>query len=187
MYPSQGECSRHTKYAANNPQPEETQILFLRAADRGLFFSASHGIARHRTGESPYTRAANDQNGPRGVFVGTLTGEVRLFKAIVTYWRLTPEEAGLLLGFDHGNSDLVDKIFAGTKSLQSRDSKDRVTVLFRIRRNLSALLRDADAENRWLRTPDPALSGKSPIMMMLEGSIITLLEIDQYVATIAGR
>ncbi len=186
MYPSHQAHNGRTDYVARSQPADALQSLFSPSVtpistDR---FQRNGGPS---IGMSPYAFAANDHSAPAGTFVGSLTGEVTLFRAIANYWNLTSEQAGLLLGLDPGNGDLVDRLFRGTRTLQSRDSKDRVAVLFRIRRNLSALLRDSTSENHWLRSPDPALDGKTPLSLMLEGSILSLLDLEQYVATIAGR
>ncbi len=81
----------------------------------------------------------------------------------------------------------VEGLLSGRVTLRGRDVKDRIAYLFRIRKTLSALFRDENVENEWLREPHGALNGKSPMDIMLEGSMENLLLVKEYVEAAAGR
>ena len=67
-----------------------------------------------------------------------------------------------------------------------RDVRDRIAHLFRIRESLHSLFRDLEVENEWLREPHDVLEGKSPMSLMVGGSMEDLLLVKEYVDEIAG-
>jgi len=56
-----------------------------------------------------------------------------------------------------------------------------------IRKTLSALFRDEAVENEWLREPHTLLNERSPMDLILEGSMEHLLLVREYVDAAAGR
>lgn len=102
-------------------------------------------------------------------------------------WRLERRNAVGLLGFDHSDADHVSAILDGNEQLRGRDAQDRISHLFSIRKTLWSLFQDLDVENEWLREPHSLLDNKTPLSLMLEGSIEDLLLAREYVDTAAGR
>ena len=86
-----------------------------------------------------------------------LTGPVQFLKRLMEDWTLTQADAALLLGFDETDRTLVGRFLDGREALSGQDVRDRIAHLFEIRKTLSALLRDLDTENRWLREPQRGL------------------------------
>ena len=102
-------------------------------------------------------------------------------------WTLTEADAVLLLGFDETDGELVEPFLDGREALSGRDVRDRIAHLFEIRKTLSALFRDLDTENRWLREPQRLLDQRAPISLLLGGSMEDILLVRDYVDAAAGR
>ena len=100
-------------------------------------------------------------------------------------WAINESEVARLLGFE--NQADVSDLIAGAKQLDTRDAKDRVRHLLRIREALHGLFRNIDAEREWLHEARPELNGESPLALLLEGSMEGLLTVSQLVQWMVGR
>ena len=116
-----------------------------------------------------------------------LTGPVQFIVKLLDTWKLEPDKAAVLLGFEESGNDQVERILSGREPLSGRDAKDRIMHLFHVRRTLSALFQDREVENEWLREPRSLFHDKSPMDLLLEGSMENLLLLREYVETMAGR
>ena len=116
-----------------------------------------------------------------------LTGPVQFVLKLLKYWRLERHDAVGLLGFYPTDAGYVVGILEGSERLLGRDAEDRISYLFSIRKTLWSLFRDLDVENEWLREPHSMLEDKTPLSLMLEGSMEDLLLAREYVDTAAGR
>ena len=116
-----------------------------------------------------------------------LTGPVQFFKNLLDTWKLDSEAATVLLGMDPDDESFAGDLLTGRAALRGRDVKDRIAYLYRIRNILSALFRDENVENRWLREPHTMLDEQSPLDLMLDGSMENLLLVKEYVEAAAGR
>ena len=92
----------------------------------------------------------------------------------------------VILGYDPDDFEHVSAVLDGREQLRGRDVRDRIAHLFFIRRALWSLFRDLDVENDWLREQHHMLSEKSPLSVMLEGSMEALLLVRKYVDAAAG-
>jgi transcriptional regulator with XRE-family HTH domain len=113
------------------------------------------------------------------------TAPVQFVRKLQEIWRLDREELAKLLGLEE--ADDIGDLLRGTRTLETRDAKDRIRHLIRIREALHSLFLNFDAECDWLREPRPELQGQSPLAMMLEGSMENLLTVSQFVQWMAGR
>ena len=121
---------------------------------------------------------------------GRLTGPVWFVEKLLEAWRLDGSDAVPLLGLEPSEpSDLsyARDVLAGRAKLRGRDAKDRIAHLFRIRKTLSALFRDEDVENEWLREHHGMLDDRAPMALLLEGSMENLFLVKEYVEAAAGR
>ena len=116
-----------------------------------------------------------------------LTGPIVFVRILLHTWRLSQTDAIPLLGLEESDSSYADDLLSGRVALQGHDIKDRIAYLFRIRKTLSALFRDEEVENEWLREPHDALDGQNPMTLLLEGSMENLLLVKEYVEAAAGR
>ena len=116
-----------------------------------------------------------------------LTGPVQFIVKLLDTWKLEPDKAAVLLGFEESGKYHVERILSGREPLYGRDAKDRVVHLLHVRGTLSALFQDREVENEWLREPRSLLRDKSPMDLLLEGSMENLLLLREYVETMAGR
>ena len=134
------------------------------------------------------TDTANSAIGVRtSPYRARLTGPVQFLKKLLESWELESTYATVLLGLDRDDASQAADVLAGRAILKGRDAKDRITHLYQIRKTLSALFRDEDVENQWLREPHTMLNGSSPMDLMLEGSMENLLLVREYVEAAAGR
>ena len=117
----------------------------------------------------------------------TLTAPVKFIRKLMEIWALTESETARLLGFE-SKADVRDLI-SGAKQFSTRDVKDRVRELLRIRESLHGLFRDIDAEREWLREarPEPGFDSRSALAWLLEGSMANLLMVSQFVQRMVGR
>ncbi len=123
----------------------------------------------------------------RPSYRGRITGPVKFVNQLLATWHLEPESACILLGFGPSRLIYVNDVLQGYETLAGRDAKDRIAHLFQIRKLLSALFRDETVENEWLREPQNALKGKTPMDLLLEGSMENLLLVREYVELVTGR
>ena len=116
-----------------------------------------------------------------------LSGPIWFVEKLLKTWRLERSDAIPLLGLEPSDGSYATDVFAGRATLRGRDAKDRIAYLFRIRKTLSALFRDEDVENEWLRERHEMLDDKAPMDLLLDGSMENLLLVKEYVEAAAGR
>lgn len=116
-----------------------------------------------------------------------ISGPIQFVLKLLVNWRLSEDDAVLLLGFDAANKGFVRTVLAGTGDLHGRDVRDRIAHLFHIRATLSSLFRDLDVENDWLREPHTLLDEREPLKLLLGGSMEDLLLVKEYVDAAARR
>ena len=124
--------------------------------------------------------------GGSGETPGRLTGPVQFVRKLMDSWRLDSRDVVRILGCDPEDSEYVSAVLDGRRQLRGRDVRDRIAHLFCIRRTLWSLFRNLDVENDWLREQHPLLNGKSPMSLIVEGSIEDLLLAREYVDSAAG-
>ncbi len=131
-----------------------------------------------------------DSGVPRATFVlepRRVSGPIQFVLKLLDGWRLTKEDAVVLLGYGESDSDFVRAVLEGKATLRARDVRDRIAHLFQIRKTLSTLFRDLDVENEWLRDPQFLLEGQQPLELLLGGPMENLLLVKEYVDAAAGR
>ena len=106
---------------------------------------------------------------------------------LLKFWRLEVDDAVGLLGFDPADADHVATVLGGPERFRGQDVRDRISHLFRIRKTLWSLFRDLETENQWLREPHSMLDEKSPLSLLVSGSMEDLLLVREYVEAAAGR
>ena len=116
-----------------------------------------------------------------------VSGPVQFVLKLLENWHLSRDDAVLLLGFNQEDNGFVRALLTGSADLHGRDIRDRIAHLFQIRKTLSALFRDLDVENEWLREPHTLLDGQEPLKLLLGGSMEDLLLVKEYVDAAAGR
>ena len=116
-----------------------------------------------------------------------LTGPVQFVLKLMEHWRLDPGDAVGLLGFDRSDADYATSVLKGHERLRGNDVADRIACLYGIRKSLWSLFRDLETENAWLREPHRMLQDRSPMSLLLAGSMEDLLIVRDYVNTFAGR
>lgn len=115
-----------------------------------------------------------------------LPGPVQFVVKLLEFWRLEKSDAPQLLGFDQEDGYYVALVLEGVEQIRGRDVRERIAHLFRIRSLLSALFRDRETENSWLRERHSLLRDKVPMDLMLGGSMEDLLLVRDYVERAAG-
>jgi hypothetical protein len=138
-----------------------------------------------------YLRTMLDQKNPLGEqsspFVARLTGPVKFLKKLLESWSLSELEVTLMLGLEPSQVGTIRNILHGTLSLRGNDVKERINVLFDIRKTLDALLRDENVERGWLREGKDLLQGSAPMDLILRGSFEDLLLVRDFVFHVAGK
>lgn len=124
--------------------------------------------------------------GGLGELAGRLTGPIQFVRKLMECWRLDRKEMVRLLGYDPDDAEYGLAVLDGKLPLHGRDVRDRIAHLFCIRRTLWSLFRDLEVENEWLRERHRVLNEKSPLSLMLEGSMEDMLLAREYVEAAAG-
>ena len=143
--------------------------------------------------EIQFSKSLDQRIQPSVPFVGSpylggrLTGPIQFMRNLLETWKLKPDDAAPLLGFEQSGRIYVRDLLSGRAVLTGRDVKDRIAYLLHIRMTLSALFRNEDVENQWLREQHPMLDNQTPIYLLLDGGMENLLLIKEYVDTAAGR
>ena len=118
---------------------------------------------------------------------GRLKGPVQFILQLLEHWGLQRGDAYTLLGFEDADAARVEAVLNGIEEFRGRDVNDRITYLFYIRQTLHSLFRNLRVENEWLRESHDLLDGRSPLDLLLGGSMEDLLLLREYVDTAAGR
>lgn len=108
------------------------------------------------------------------------------FRTLLEHWGLTPNDGAVLIGYGRTGLARLWRVLVGLATFESRDEHDRVLELFTIRKILTSLFRNREYERDWLREPKAELGGRSPMDLLLEGSLFNLLRVRQFLETIAG-
>lgn len=150
-----------------------------------------HRETRLRSGSPLLPRdeltAARTGAGRRTRVRGRLSGPVKFVRILADHWKLREADLVPLLGFEAEDTPHVAAVLQGQEELRGRDARDRITHVFRIRETLDSLFRDLKVENDWLREPHELLEGRSPMSLLLGGSMEDLLLVRDYVDEVAGR
>lgn len=136
--------------------------------------------------ELPGIHTQNLHEAP-GEYSVRLAGPVQFVWRLLEFWRLEANDAVGLLGFDPEDSDYVSAVLCGLEHFRGRDVRDRISHLFWIRKTLHFLFQDLEVENEWLREPHSLLDDRSPLSLLLGGSMEDLLLTRGYVDAAAGR
>lgn len=110
---------------------------------------------------------------------------LQAIRALATAWRLTGDEAALLLGV---SASTWDRMRAGHWSgTLSQDQLTRVSALVGIHKGLHLLFAD-DMADRWPRLANagPLFEGGAPIRAMIEGGIPLMIEVRRLVDALRG-
>ena len=109
-----------------------------------------------------------------------LSAPVQFVMRLVELWNLDDGAVARLLGFEPQDSTAAANLLGGRTRL-TKDAKDRVANLVRIRSLLDNLYRDIGAENRWLNTPKHELNHRTPRAFLDDGTLESLLTLRYFV------
>ena len=115
-----------------------------------------------------------------------IPGPINFINRLLDLWELDQKDAVALLGFEEREQALAEAVLDGRRSLSGRDARDRIAALFRVRSLLSSLFRDINTERKWLNAARDDLGNRSPIELMREGSMESLLTVRQIVERISN-
>jgi hypothetical protein len=111
---------------------------------------------------------------------------IKFLQSLIRLWGLERDAAATLLGLEPRSIADALAVFEGRVAPTTRDQTARIGELFTIRKRLSSLFRNIEAENEWLRQPNPLLGNETPLELLLEGSFANLLRVRYLVDHIAG-
>lgn len=117
-----------------------------------------------------------------------IIGPIKFVNKLLKMWEISHEYAASLLGFDKQYGEYVDELLHGYEYLvEGSEAEDRIAYLFYIWSVLSELFRDRTVEIKWLRARKQELEGKTPMELILSGSITDLLLVKEFVDFVSGR
>ncbi|WP_374089715.1 antitoxin Xre-like helix-turn-helix domain-containing protein [Methylomicrobium lacus] len=106
---------------------------------------------------------------------------LRTFFNIAEAWKLSTDEAMVLLGMDSRSTFFKWKKQPELAKLNP-DKLERLSYIFGIYKALQILLPKAEAADQWIKRPNSAglFQGKSALDRMLKGRVIDLYVVRQY-------
>lgn len=117
-----------------------------------------------------------------------IIGPIKFVNKLLSMWEISHKDVASLLGFDKRYKEYVDKLLQGYEHLvEGSETEDRIAYLFYIWSVLSELFRDNAVEIKWLRAKERELEGKTPMELILSGSITDLLLVKEFVDFVSGR
>ena len=122
----------------------------------------------------------------RHSFSPRISGPVEFLGKLQSMWKLERPQLAIMLGLDPSNDNEIRDLLRGISEFKGRDLNDRFVYLFEIRMFLDGLLEDLQAENEWLREPHSMLEDRSPMDLLLEGSMRNLIVVSEYVQMACG-
>ena len=105
---------------------------------------------------------------------------LRAFFNLVGRWALNDQQGRILLGVPAARTYARWKAGQVEPSRISRDTRERLSMLMGIHKNLRYLFREPSRGYRWLRKPNQAFGGQSALNRMLAGSIPDLAAVRAY-------
>lgn len=112
-------------------------------------------------------------------------GVVEGFVRTCERWKLSHGEQVILLGY-RGDELTAQPVLMG-RTRASQDVRDRAGYLLSISIGLAALYGDSiDAELAWLSRPHPALQGATPLDVMLDGKMVSMIRVHSLVMAERG-
>ncbi len=105
---------------------------------------------------------------------------LRAFFNLVTRWGLSDRQGRILLGGPAARTYARWKAGQVESSRISRDTRERLSMLMGIHKNLRSLFPDPSRGYRWLRKPNRAFGGESALNRMLAGSVLDLAAVRTY-------
>ncbi len=108
------------------------------------------------------------------------TAMLRAFFNLAEHWRLNDRQGRILVG------DPAARTYARWKTGQvepsriSRDTRERLSMLMGIHKNLRQLFREPSRGYEWLRKPNQVFGGASALDRLLAGSIPDLVAVRAY-------
>lgn len=104
----------------------------------------------------------------------------QLIYRIFETWHLEMRDMAALLGLEESDQRLASEFLAGKSMIVGRDIKDRIAYLILIKSNLHSLFQNEDVENEWLREKQGLLRDRTPLGLLLEGSMENMLLVKEF-------
>lgn len=104
----------------------------------------------------------------------------QLIHKIFETWNLEMREKATLLGLEESDQRLASEFLAGRATIAGRDIKDRIAYLILIKSTLFSLFRNEEVENEWLRETHGLLGDRTPLGLLLEGSMENMLLVKEF-------
>ena len=105
---------------------------------------------------------------------------MRAFFNLMERWALNDRQGRVLVGGPAARTYARWKARQIEPSRVSRDTRERLSMLMGIHKNLRYLFPDPSRGYRWLRKPNPAFGGDSALNRLLAGSIPDLAAVRAY-------
>lgn len=102
-------------------------------------------------------------------------------------WQLQTEEQTALLGLSKDNRSALSKYKRGEAIGNSRDALERLSHLFAIHKNLRLLYPQREVCYAWMRKPNGAFHGLSPVQVIDQYGFIGLLMVRSYLDRARGQ
>lgn len=104
----------------------------------------------------------------------------QLIHKIFETWNLEMRDKATLLGLEESDQWLASEFLAGRVTIVGRDIKDRIAYLILIKSTLYSLFRNEDVENAWLRETHGMLGDRTPLGLLLDGSMENMLLVKEF-------
>ena len=125
--------------------------------------------------------ATPDTRPVRGEITDAETGAMlRAFFNLVERWALSDRQGRILLGGPAARTYARWKAGQFEPSRVSRDTRERLSMLMGIHKNLRYMFPDSSRGHNWLHKPNLAFGGKPAMSRLLAGSISDLAAVRTY-------
>lgn len=104
----------------------------------------------------------------------------QLIHKIFETWNLKMRDKATLLGLEESDQRLASEFLAGKTTIVGRDIRDRIAYLILIKSTLHSLFRNEDVENEWLRETHEVLGDRTPLGLLLDGSLENMLLVKEF-------
>lgn len=167
---------------AAGPMKDGLEYVSSDADDLPATVDRRGGLPRQVHGPAPHSGSIGLSS-----TIDRVPGPIQFIRRLLEFWQLPEEDAVRLLGFEQSEATYVNDVLKGRERFRGRDARERIAHLLHIRRTLSGLFRDPTVENEWLRESHHLLDGRSPLTLLLGGSMEDLLLVRDYTDAAAGR
>lgn len=171
--------------APKQREPDSVRLRQLLLDELKVRLTRSDGTGSEHTNQTVAGSDLFSIELPRNTSTGAWPREqsfvpTQLVHRIFETWRLEARDKATLLGLEESDQLLAREFLAGKAKISGRDIKDRIGYLILIKSTLYSLFQNEDVENEWLRETHGPLGDRTPLGLLLDGSMKSMLLVKEF-------